>query len=1396
MALRSLLVKIGADTQEIDKSLAKVGESAKSLQQGLKKLGDTPIGKQTQQDAERLQKSLEAVTASTKRLADQGVLAAKGIEAVGGPARLTSNQLATMNRTIQDSLDAFRALGQDAPKELQKVAKAIEAQQKALNVKPVQPSTFKQDLLSGIAGNLPGSSVLTAGLSGGTIAAVTAGATAGAAAFALAARQALNYADSLTKLSDKTGIGTESLQRLEAIASASGNTLDDVAKAVNVFQKNIAGGDVGASQAIREIGLSIANLKALSPDEQFIAIAHGIQSIKDPAEQTRVAMELFGKSGAELLPSLKSNVDALKDSTTVMSAESVQALDDFGDGLSRVATNATHFFGEIAGKAISATSAVLGLVKAVADAAVPPAANTSDQLLRQEPRFASSRVGPVPGVQTQFPTPPTSLPLAEGLKPLAPLLNVSALSELDKLNAALRETSDSFAGLTDAQKRAALVGFAHGESVSDVTKRLQNYWPAIDAASVALGNLFENWTKSNEAAKKFQAALTELLSATGGFGAALDSVDGSVVEAVKFYLDAGVAQNVLAEAYGLTNVQIKAIVSSRELDAKLIALNTSATLANASALTSLGRVETKELDTLRESQAAREAMKRAMVIPPEVVANLQRIGQIDIASIPALEKQVALREQLRKLAQNPNEVGSFNQLGVTNLPSVGTVVPPLTTEQLERLARADRAARELDQGLDAVAKDFALLAQIAGPSLSGIVRALGSVVAGVKTMRDSLKEITDAKTLFGKLSGAAGFIGAGIEIGQTLVQGIEQALKALERSRIAHDVGRDLGVAITDGTAEAIRQHEATLRDAFTQSIANSVGDPRIAKILARAIDPKAFREQAIALSLPDIISDAGGLQSFGTNKAITQLHDLFSLVDRGKLTVNQIGKTFEDVFTQLLPTAISKGSKLASAAFVELQQTALRHGLESPAIEQFRSQQIGGVTSGLGQTLGVNAAAIKSAAELQKQLDDIKAKGNRDEIDAIAKIIDLQKKLDKEGDSDKRRAIQQDINDLLKRGADDYQRVVDIQKELDKQQKLIAVTTIQSQAAATGFAGAILASFNELSRAGVPITEIFKQIGPNIEAFQQQLDRTGFTGGAAFDKIRELSALASDEIAGPALDGVAGLQNVLAGLANTGSLDAETFSGLAASVGDTFNSLVAQGKDGNQVLKLMAPTLQTIFELQERTGFAVDETTANLIAQAKAQGIVGEQFKSASERQVDGLNKIADILTAIATAFGVTLPDSAAAGAEKISDALGNIDVPDLTIDVGFNIEDFPTDFPTNGNVVTGGATGGLVSANGIQHFGSGGRVLPFLRRGTDTVPAMLTPGEIILTAAQQEGIASMLGDAQDVLTELRLLRAAVLTTTRISVDGRELIRVQHDRYDRNDDGTLTELRTLLGAA
>lgn len=178
-------------------------------------------------------------------------------------------------------------------------------------------------------------------LGGGVLTAVAAVATT----FVSLGKAAFDNADSLVKMSDKTGIGVEALQRLQAVGDASGNSIEQISSGVNRLQKALEEGSKQTRSAVDGLGLSLSDLKTLKPEDQFAAVAGAIQSIHDPAKQAQLAMELFGRSGAELLPTLKANIQGIGDATKVMSDETVRNLDDAGDAWKAFYRNLTVITG-------------------------------------------------------------------------------------------------------------------------------------------------------------------------------------------------------------------------------------------------------------------------------------------------------------------------------------------------------------------------------------------------------------------------------------------------------------------------------------------------------------------------------------------------------------------------------------------------------------------------------------------------------------------------------------------------------------------------------------------------------------------------------------------------------------------------------------------------------------------------------------------------------------------------------------------------------------------------------------------------------------------------------------------------------------------------------------------
>lgn len=149
-------------------------------------------------------------------------------------------------------------------------------------------------------------SVLSSMGPAGLAAAAGVGALATAAAAAVkatidATSQAMKYGDAMAALQDKTGLSSKALQDLEVAAKLGNSSLEAIASAVNKMQKGIVDG----STAFGKLGLSLQDLKAMSPEEQFKAVAVAIENINDPAQRAAARMAVFGKSGNDLAGTLK-----------------------------------------------------------------------------------------------------------------------------------------------------------------------------------------------------------------------------------------------------------------------------------------------------------------------------------------------------------------------------------------------------------------------------------------------------------------------------------------------------------------------------------------------------------------------------------------------------------------------------------------------------------------------------------------------------------------------------------------------------------------------------------------------------------------------------------------------------------------------------------------------------------------------------------------------------------------------------------------------------------------------------------------------------------------------------------------------------------------------------------
>lgn len=170
--------------------------------------------------------------------------------------------------------------------------------------------------------------------------------TAGAAlvgAFAVtsiatAAADIVGFAGEVTDMSAKTGIGIEALQEFKYAAEQSGFELTTLTTGIGDMQKRLAGGDASAVGAIKALGLSLDDIRAMAPEEQFKTLAARVAEVEDPADRVKVAMDLFGDSGRQMLPLLTEDLEALtgraQNLGLVMDEETVASMDLLGDTVS------------------------------------------------------------------------------------------------------------------------------------------------------------------------------------------------------------------------------------------------------------------------------------------------------------------------------------------------------------------------------------------------------------------------------------------------------------------------------------------------------------------------------------------------------------------------------------------------------------------------------------------------------------------------------------------------------------------------------------------------------------------------------------------------------------------------------------------------------------------------------------------------------------------------------------------------------------------------------------------------------------------------------------------------------------------------------------------------------
>lgn len=183
--------------------------------------------------------------------------------------------------------------------------------------------------------------------------------------------------DQAGKTAQKVGMTVEALSELQYAANLADLSNEQLTTGLVQLSKHMfEAKDMTseAADAFRAMGVEVLDARgnvALTQDVLF-KLADKFATIKDGAEKTAIALKLFGKSGAEMIPLLNGGSEGLKQNAeearkfgVVISTEAAKRAEEFNDNLRRLQAQSGGLAREISGPLIAALA---GATKAMVEA--------------------------------------------------------------------------------------------------------------------------------------------------------------------------------------------------------------------------------------------------------------------------------------------------------------------------------------------------------------------------------------------------------------------------------------------------------------------------------------------------------------------------------------------------------------------------------------------------------------------------------------------------------------------------------------------------------------------------------------------------------------------------------------------------------------------------------------------------------------------------------------------------------------------------------------------------------------------------------------------------------------------------------------------------------------------
>lgn len=220
---------------------------------------------------------------------------------------------------------------------------------------------------SKVQGGMRGLAGAAGGLGGALGALVPAVSVAGMAALA---KGAIDTADDFAKMSAKTGASVEQLSKFKQAADLGGSSIEEVGNSMLKLNRALGTGEGPAIEALKTLGINAndANGKLKSTDAIMLEVADKFKAMPDGANKSALAMQLFGKSGANMIPMLNGGSKAIDGLNATMTTKFAKAAEVFNDRITTIQAKLMELGVQLADVLMPVFNGLMSLIETIVSA--------------------------------------------------------------------------------------------------------------------------------------------------------------------------------------------------------------------------------------------------------------------------------------------------------------------------------------------------------------------------------------------------------------------------------------------------------------------------------------------------------------------------------------------------------------------------------------------------------------------------------------------------------------------------------------------------------------------------------------------------------------------------------------------------------------------------------------------------------------------------------------------------------------------------------------------------------------------------------------------------------------------------------------------------------------------